>query len=72
MKGMKALIIRTKLNPAHRGLASLEEMGLLSSVITQNVDGLHEAAGSKKVIELPKRSNWKDEDRDFRATIRRL
>jgi hypothetical protein len=71
MKGMMALIIRAKPNPAHRGLASLEKMGLLSSVITQNVDGLHEAAGIRKVIELPKRSNWKDENRDIRATIQK-
>ena len=69
MKWMMALIIRAKPNPAHRGLAPPEEMGLLSSVITQNVDGLYQAAGSKKVIELPKRSSWRDENRDIRATI---
>jgi len=39
-------------NKAHESLAKLEEMSLLSAVITQNVDGLHQAAGSKKVIEL--------------------
>lgn len=38
-------------NPAHAGLAELEEMGIVRSVITQNVDGLHQAAGSRKVIE---------------------
>jgi NAD-dependent deacetylase len=52
LKEMIGLIIKAKPNPAHRGLALLEEMGLLSSVITQNVDGLHQAAGSKKVIEF--------------------
>ncbi len=39
-------------NAAHRGLAELETMGILRSVITQNVDGLHQAAGSRKVIEF--------------------
>lgn len=38
-------------NPAHRALADLERMGLLRSIITQNVDGLHQAAGSRRVIE---------------------
>jgi len=39
-------------NPAHRALAELEEMGRLQAVITQNIDNLHQKAGSKKVIEL--------------------
>ncbi len=39
-------------NAAHRALASLERQGKLSSVITQNIDGLHTRAGSQKVIEL--------------------
>lgn len=39
-------------NAAHRKLAELEETGLLSAVITQNIDGLHQAAGSKNVLEL--------------------
>ena len=39
-------------NAAHRKLAELEAAGKLSSVVTQNIDGLHQAAGSKKVIEL--------------------
>jgi NAD-dependent deacetylase len=38
-------------NPAHRGLATLEAGGILRTVITQNVDGLHQAAGSRRVIE---------------------
>ena len=41
-----------KPNPAHLALARLEEMGLLKAVITQNIDGLHQAAGSRRVIEL--------------------
>jgi len=39
-------------NPGHRALADLESAGRLSAVITQNVDGLHQAAGSRRVIEL--------------------
>jgi NAD-dependent deacetylase len=39
-------------NPAHRALADLERGGLLRAVITQNVDGLHQAAGSRRVLEL--------------------
>ena len=38
-------------NPAHAGLSSLEKMGFVRAVITQNVDGLHQAAGSRRVIE---------------------
>lgn len=39
-------------NKAHLKLAELESKGILSAVVTQNVDGLHQAAGSKKVFEL--------------------
>lgn len=39
-------------NKAHIALAKLEEMGKLKSVVTQNIDGLHQKAGSKKVHEL--------------------
>lgn len=39
-------------NNAHKALAEMEAMGILSSVITQNIDGLHQMAGSRKVIEL--------------------
>jgi NAD-dependent deacetylase len=38
-------------NEAHKGLAALEEKGIVRAVITQNVDGLHQAAGSRRVIE---------------------
>jgi NAD-dependent deacetylase len=38
-------------NPGHYALAELEKMGILRCVITQNVDGLHQKAGSKTVIE---------------------
>ena len=39
-------------NPAHKRLAALEQMGKLRAVITQNIDGLHQAAGSRRVLEL--------------------
>jgi NAD-dependent deacetylase len=39
-------------NPAHYALAKLESLGKLKAVITQNIDGLHQKAGSKKVYEL--------------------
>ena len=41
-----------KPNPCHTALAELEEMGKISAVVTQNIDGLHQLAGSKNVIEL--------------------
>ena len=39
-------------NAAHRKLAELEQAGKLRAVITQNIDGLHQMAGSRKVLEL--------------------
>ena len=39
-------------NPAHQALATLEAVGAVRSVITQNVDGLHSEAGSRRVLEL--------------------
>ena len=39
-------------NPAHLAMARLEEAGLLEAIITQNIDGLHEQAGSRQVIEF--------------------
>ena len=47
------LIVRgAKPNPAHLRLAKLEQQGKLRAVVTQNIDGLHQAAGSKTVYEL--------------------
>ena len=48
----KMLCLEAKPNAAHRVLAALEKMGRLSCVITQNIDGLHQAAGSRRVLEL--------------------
>lgn len=39
-------------NPAHRGLAHLEQAGYISTIITQNIDGLHQRAGSTNVLEV--------------------
>ena len=48
----KMLITGAKPNPAHLKLAQWEQEGKLLGVVTQNIDGLHFAAGSKKVYEL--------------------
>ncbi len=48
----KMLFPHAKPNAAHIALAKLENMGKLHAVITQNIDGLHQAAGSKNVFEL--------------------
>jgi len=39
-------------NPGHRAIAELEALGVVKAVITQNVDGLHQKAGSRNVVEL--------------------
>jgi len=43
-------------NAAHRFVADLERAGKLSAVVTQNIDGLHQQAGSERVLEL--HGNW--------------
>ncbi|MCC0628850.1 MULTISPECIES: NAD-dependent protein deacylase [unclassified Clostridioides] len=48
----KLIYPNAKPNNAHIALAKLEEMGKLKAVITQNIDGLHQMAGSKNVLEL--------------------
>lgn len=48
----KMLCLTAKPNAAHFALAKWEKEGKLSAVVTQNIDGLHQAAGSKKVFEL--------------------
>ena len=48
----KMLCLDKKPNKAHLKLAELEKAGKLSAVVTQNIDGLHQAAGSKRVYEL--------------------
>ena len=48
----KMLFLDAQPNKAHKTLARLEEQGKLKAVVTQNIDGLHQAAGSREVLEL--------------------
>ncbi|RGY96649.1 NAD-dependent protein deacylase [Clostridium sp. AM58-1XD] len=48
----KMIVTGAKPNKAHLALAKLESEGKLKAVITQNIDGLHQAAGSREVLEL--------------------
>lgn len=48
----RMIALDAKPNQAHKKLAELEAQGKLTAVVTQNIDGLHQAAGSKKVYEL--------------------
>jgi len=48
----RMLCLDAEPNPAHRKLAKLEAAGKLTAVVTQNIDGLHQKAGSKTVYEL--------------------
>lgn len=48
----KMLVLDAKPNAAHKKLAEWEQQGKLKAVVTQNIDGLHQAAGSKVVYEL--------------------
>ncbi len=48
----KMLCLSAKPNAAHKKLAKWEQEGKLRAVITQNIDGLHQMAGSKRVLEL--------------------
>lgn len=46
------MLSRVSPNPAHKAISQLEEMGYIHCLITQNIDNLHQRAGSKKVIEV--------------------
>jgi NAD-dependent deacetylase len=48
----KMIFLDAQPNQAHRKLALLEAEGRLSAIVTQNIDGLHQAAGSRRVLEL--------------------
>ena len=48
----KMIFLDAKPNKAHLKLAEMERAGKLSAIVTQNIDGLHQAAGSKKVYEI--------------------
>lgn len=51
LREMDAIVGAARPNPAHLGLGELEDLGYLHCVITQNVDNLHQAGGSRNVIE---------------------
>src|SRR5258705_9328851 len=46
------MIARAEPNDGHRAVAALQSLGLVAGIVTQNVDGLHQAAGARDVIEL--------------------
>lgn len=48
----KMIFLEAEPNPAHKKLAELEKEGRVKAVITQNIDGLHQKAGSSNVLEL--------------------
>lgn len=52
IRPMVRTLLHAAPNPAHVALAELEEMGYLKVVITQNIDNLHQRAGSRRVLEL--------------------
>jgi NAD-dependent deacetylase len=47
-----AMLVEAEPNPAHTALAELEELGFVEAVVTQNIDLLHERAGSREVVEV--------------------
>ena len=52
VRPMADLMLHAEPNPAHVALAELEDAGVLKAVITQNIDGLHQRAGSRQVLEV--------------------
>lgn len=55
---MKTVVDRARPNDAHLGLAELERMGIIKGIITQNVDGLHQMAGNRSVVEFHGSFAW--------------
>jgi len=58
LKDMKEIIDKAIPNDAHKGLTRLEELGILKTIITQNIDGLHQMAGNTDVIEFHGTYKW--------------
>jgi NAD-dependent deacetylase len=58
VKDLKEVMDRAAPNDGHKGLARLEALGILKTVITQNVDGLHQMAGNTDVIEFHGSFAW--------------
>jgi len=57
-KDMKEVLDKATPSDSHKGLAKLEEFGILKTIITQNVDGLHQMAGNSDVIEFHGNMAW--------------
>ena len=57
-KDMKEVLEKATPSDSHKGLAKLEEFGILKTIITQNVDGLHQMAGNSDVIEFHGNMAW--------------
>jgi NAD-dependent SIR2 family protein deacetylase len=58
IKDMKTILDTARPNPGHTSLVDLEQLGILKTVITQNVDGLHQMAGNSDVIEFHGNFAW--------------
>jgi len=58
IREMNRVVGRAAPNPAHLGLARMEQLGIVKTVITQNVDGLHQKAGNTDVIEFHGNFAW--------------
>ena len=58
VKEMKEILDRAKPNDGHKGLVKLEERDKLKTIITQNIDGLHQVAGNSNVIEFHGSFAW--------------
>lgn len=58
LREMSKVILDSKPSPAHIALGELEKKGFLKAVITQNVDGLHQAGGNSNVIEYHGSHRW--------------
>ena len=52
LRELAILILKARPNPAHHSLAHLQELGFVQTVITQNIDMLHQRAGSRNVLEV--------------------
>ncbi|MEM3962566.1 NAD-dependent protein deacetylase [Pyrobaculum sp.] len=51
-KWRQEVVYNARPNPGHMAIAELEALGVVKAVVTQNVDGLHQRAGSRRVVEL--------------------
>lgn len=52
MRGLASIIMDAQPNPAHFSLATLQQLGYVQTIITQNIDNLHQRAGSQNVLEV--------------------